>query len=418
MNTLLTPLLAALLCTATLARAADDADLAALSLADTEAAPVAPARDWQLFIEGAAGFGVDGAGGHDQSQRLSGSFSLDTRLAPDWRLVLSDRLDQRWTGSFDDGDAVNTLRDAYLSWQAGDNTALDAGRINTRYGVAMGYNPTDWFRANAIRSRVSEDPGSLRENRQGSVMLRGQQLWDGGAATALYSPELSDIRRDGSFNLDLGATNYRDRGLLAVTTRINDSLSPEWLLYRAAGGEPQLGANLTVLANAATVAYVEWSGGRASSLAALAAGYDDSSFRNRLALGATYTTTSKLSLTLEYDYNGAGLDDAGWQALQAGSPLAYWRYRALVRDLQELPTRHAWFARAAWQDAIISHLDLTGMLRINGDDHSTLTWLEARYHWDKTDLALQWQMNRGDAGSEYGALAQRQFWQVLMTQYF
>lgn len=32
---------------------------------------------------------------------------------------------------------------------------------------------------------------------------------------------------------------------------------------------------------------------------------DDEAFRNRLAAGLTYTTQDKLSLTLEYDYNGA-----------------------------------------------------------------------------------------------------------------
>ena len=46
------------------------------------------------------------------------------------------------------------------------------GRINVRNGAALGYNPTDFFRSGALRSVVSIDPNSLRENRLGTVMLR------------------------------------------------------------------------------------------------------------------------------------------------------------------------------------------------------------------------------------------------------
>ena len=54
------------------------------------------------------------------------------------------------------------------------DTLIDLGRINVRNGVALGYNPTDYFRAGAVRAAVSVSPASLKENRQGSVMLRGQ----------------------------------------------------------------------------------------------------------------------------------------------------------------------------------------------------------------------------------------------------
>ncbi|WP_035054745.1 hypothetical protein [Andreprevotia chitinilytica] len=400
------------------ATAAGDADLDALSLADQPAPAAEKSSDWRFFVEGAAGYAPLRNGGATRSERLSGSVQLDTRLSPDWRLVFADRLDQNWQASFDNGRATNTIKDAYLSWQASPERSLDLGRINTHYGVAMGYNPTDFFRANAIRVRVSEDPGSLRENRQGSVMLRGQQLWDGGALTLLYSPKLAEHANDGSFNPDWGATNGTDRWLASLSTRLSDDFNPEWLVYREAGHEPQLGANITVLLSAATVAHLEWSGGRASSLLGQLNGIDDVAWRNRWALGATYTTSFKLSLTAEYDYNGAGLDSAGWQALQVGAPQQYGLYRGGVQRLQEQPTRSEWFFRAAWQDALITHLDLTAMLRRNGEDASRMHWFEARYHWDKTDVALQWQLNQGDAGSEYGAASQRQIWQAVLTRYF
>jgi len=78
------------------------------------------------------------------------------------------------------------------------------------------------------------------------------------------------------------------------------------------GQSPQPGLNLTALPNDATVVYFEWSGGRAPSLAAQALMRpDDTAFRSRLSSGLTYTTANNISLTAEYQYNGAALDTAG-----------------------------------------------------------------------------------------------------------
>jgi len=58
------------------------------------------------------------------------------------------------------------------------------------------------------------------------------------------------------------------------------------------------------------------------------------------------------------------------------------------------------------------------MQRFDVVDRSRLSWLEARYHWERVDLALQWQHNHGDTGSQYGALSQSQAWQVVATYFF
>lgn len=193
-------------------------ELDALTLADQVPAKAETARDWQASVEGALGQSTlrNGDDGHG-TERLSFDFSLDKTLAKGWRVVLSDQLDLRWQRRLDDQTSVNTLREAYLSWQPQAEHALDVGRINARYGVAYGYNPTDFFRAGANRSIVSLDPNTLKKNRQGSVMLRAQTLWSGGALTAMLSPKLAEQRNDGAFNLDLGATNAQDRWLIAVS---------------------------------------------------------------------------------------------------------------------------------------------------------------------------------------------------------
>jgi opacity protein-like surface antigen len=396
---------------------APDAD--ALLLADETPAQTVQASDWHVYAESALSQTTQRSGSTPSAgQRLSLDLSYDGAIAPGWRAVLANRLDLNWLRRFDNESSVNTLKEAYLSWQVEPNPIVDLGRINTRYGVATGYNPTDFFRGGAVRSVTSADPDSLRRNRLGSVMLRGQVLWTGGGLTALVAPKLANAPSDAPFSADLGATNNRNRWLLSGSQQLAEGFSPQWSLYGEQHASPQLGVNLTGLANDATVVYLEWAGGRSRSLLSRTSGGDDSAFRSRLATGLTYTAASKLTWTVEYEYNGAGLDRAGWDTLRRGALPAYLRYRQFAGNLQDLPTRQAVFVRAGWQDAIVARLDLNALARWNSTDHSRMTWLEARYHWDHADLALQWQLNTGAATSEFGALPQRRMAQAVLTYFF
>jgi hypothetical protein len=132
----------------------------------------------------------------------------------------------------------------------------------------------------------------------------------------------------------------------------------------------------------------------------------------------TYTTEQKLSITLEVDYNGAALDDAAWSALARGPMVAYQSYRNWARYAQDMPSQQATLVYASWQDALVNHLDLNAMLRVNLADQSRMSWLEARYHFKRADLALQWQVNSGSLGSEYGADPQQRAWQTVLRCYF
>lgn len=395
-------------------------DLDALNLADKAEMKAEKPRDWKVF--GEAGLREStrrGTGQTLHAERLSLDVRYDKVFAPGWRAVFADRLDMnRAHGAAGDGN-INTLKEAYLSWQSEPERIVDLGRINVRNGVATGYNPTDVFRAGAQRSTTSIDPASLRENRMGSAMLRGQALWEGGSLTALVSPRLADAPNSGAWSLDLGATNRRNRWQVALSQKMSDAIHPQLLVSGGEGESAQLGLNLSALANDATVVFFEWSGGRSRSLASQAlGGTDDAAFRNRLATGLTYTTASNLSLTFELDYNGAGLDRDGWNALRRGSPLAYGRYRAFAANLQEPATRRHAFFYASWTDAFMKHLDLNAMLRYDAVDSSRLQWIEVRYHWTRMDLALQTQLNSGKPGSNYGAIAERRITQLLFKVFF
>lgn len=396
-------------------------ELDALKLADQPAQKTAAASDWRWYAE-AALVGARAGQARVFNQRLSLDLQLDTIIAPGWRAVLADRLDLNWQQQPARQSGVNSLKEAYLSRQLGTEQIVDLGRINVAQGPASGYNPTDFFRDGAVRSLISVDPASLKKNRLGSVMLRGQQLWDGGSVTALYSPKLAAQPDASTFSPDFGATNNRERWLLALSQQISQALSPQWLLYGSRGQAPQFGFNLSGLLNDATVLYLEWAGGRSRSLLSQAlqhqGGGDDTAFRNRLAGGLTYTTPDKLTLTLEYEYNGSAPDDAGWDALGRGPLPAYVAYRVWQQRQQELPTRQEVFFYASWQDAFLNRLDLAAMQKYNLTDHSRLSWLEARYHLDQADLALQWQGNSGSPVSAYGATAQQRAWQFLVRYYF
>lgn len=399
------------------AAAQEDPEAAALALADRTLAKAETARAWQLALEAAlerSSARADGALLH--GRRVSLELQLDYSPAPGWRAVFADGLDVRRQ---DGSDTVNTLKEAYLSWQPRPEQVLDLGRVNARYGVATGYNPTDFLRAGATRSVTSIDPASLKKNRLGSVMLRGQTLWEGGALTALFSPRLADAPSDAPFSADLGATNERNRWLLALSQRLSGELQPQWLLYGEQGRPAQLGMNLTYLLGKATVAHLEWSGGRSAPQLAQALQADaGSAFRSRLSAGLSHTTSDKLLLTAEFEYNGAALTRDQWEALGRGPAPPYLRYRQWVQQRQEMATRRSLFLYARWQDALRERLDLNAMLRLNADDHSRLSWLEARYHWDRAEAALQWQYMSGRPGSEFGALPQRQAVQVLLRYFF
>jgi hypothetical protein len=394
------------------ASAPDEDDAAALSLAGTSGA--APVGSASLTVE-AALTEAQLAAGEASEQRLSLDYRDDVSLAAGWRAVVGDRLDLDW---FDGGQRINTLKQAYVSWQPRSDLVLDAGRVNARQGVALGYNPSDFFKADALRTVDSLDPSSLRDERLGAVMLRGETLWATGAFTAVYAPRLADAPSAAPFSADFGATNNRNRWLLSLSQRLGSVFTPQWLLFGEQGKSPQAGVNLTSVLGQATVIFVEACAGRMQSSWAESLELPGSeSLRARVSTGLTYSTTNKLSLSLEYEYDGAALSRAGWNAARQGDPGNYGRYRDTVTDQQALATQHNSFVYASWQDFLAKHLDLSAFLRIDLVDHSRLPWTELRYHWSHVDAAMRWQDYLGGSTSDYGASASRQTWQVLLDYY-
>lgn len=412
--------LGALLLAAPCAHAAGDEDALGLQSAPVEEKPAA-AQALRLYAEFAFGHADRRVAPTSQTQYRS---SLDLRwsdkLAPGWKAALSDRADALDPNEPGKDHLLNSLREAYVSWSDASATwAADLGRVNLRSGPGYGYNPTDFFRDGSLRAFTTANPIALRENRMGSVIVRGQRLWQGGSFSAAYSPKLADAPSPSALSLDLGSTNSRQRGLLVLGLQPSERLSANFSLYKDGSLDVQPGVSGTALLTDAVVAYAEWSAAREPSLADRAwgvAGHVQSG--QRFAGGLTYTTASKLSLTAEYQANGFALSQGDWNAVTAANPLQAGAYLQEAQRRQDLPTRTGWLFYASQHDLALKNLDLTAFVQYNPGDRSRVAWGELRYHWPQLDLALQMQANSGRAGSIYGSVPERRNLQAVLAYYF
>lgn len=398
--------------------AANTTDDEALRLAEmSEATPPPSAHDWRATLETASVLQTPATaapGRPEARARVAASVDIDHAVG-DLRAVLSNRLDFNWAPDNRATALVNTLKQAYLRWQPEDKLIAELGRINVREGVALGFNPTDFFKVGALRATESPDPHSLRENRQGSVMARAQVLWADGSATALVSPRLAARPSAAAFSPDLGATNDRWRAMIGVTHRLAGQFAPRWLLYGGEGLPPLIGVNTSAVLDDATTGYVEAAVGHDHAHADLPGA--PARWHARLAAGLTRTFADKFSLTVELDHDGTSADRATWAALRS-DPARLARYLGAVRSSQSLMSRTSVFAYASIANMGLRHLDLTLLARVDPVTRGRFAWIETRYHWPRTDLALGWQFHHGPEVAMGRASRDAASLQAAVTWYF
>ncbi len=365
------------------------------------------------------------------------------RLPDDLRLTYSGRLNLRaeqGLGFPNHENLTNDLREAYASFEPLDRLFFDAGRINLKSGIALGFNPTDFFKTRAVVEPLSVDPVVLREDRLGTLMLRAERLFTHGSLTAAYAPAVAadspiytsfDLR---SFNPMFDRTNAHDRWLLKGSVDVAAGLSPEILAY-ASQGRVRFGANLADNVGKSVVAYLEWSGGRRGTVssdalafgratqslpaaaAAVLPGLGAVAFRSQVAAGASYTTAlPRITFNLEFLYSEAGFTGADWDAwfrtgagAGARSPVpgALWYVRQYAADQQDLISRRFAFLRMDWVDAFIPKLEVSGFAETDLIDGSTRLQLGADYYlsdrWTIGGLVLR---DAGGHRADFGSLPQ------------
>jgi hypothetical protein len=343
---------------------------------------------------------------------------LDARttlpITPQLSFTLGARANLRLQQDIDFPDQENVrldLREAYLSWQPRDGLFVDAGRINLKSGVALGYNPTDFFKTRAVVQVLSSDPSVLREDRLGAAMVRTQVVLPGVALTLAYAPRLydptpiySDLKLP-SLDPMLDRTNAADRVLAKASLKLADDFSPEILAY-SEDGRTRFGLNLTESLGRSTVVYGEWAGGRERDLISAALAYGRLTgtipraaaavlpdggaerFRNDLSVGASYTTASKIVFNLEYHYHEAGFSPADWRRWFAageagranpGVAAQLWYIRSYAADQQAPLSRQTAFLRVDRQDAFVRNLELSGFVSADLQDGSGAAQAEADY---------------------------------------
>jgi hypothetical protein len=327
------------------------------------------------------------------------------------------------------------VKEAYASLGVSEGWFFDAGRINFRSGVGVGFNPTDYFRTNALISRTTEDPSQLRTNRLGTLGVRTQKIAEQNAWTLVLAPEVSENSPRGLtdadlYGLNLDRTNDRTRVLLRYAHTFGANFAPEGMLYWE-DGSPHAGWNLSYAAGQKTLLYWEGDVGRRRSLVdeallsfrqngtlTRAVGQAFGSDRGERYLkqsniGTAYTNESNITFNFEFHYNEAGLSAEDWRNwFRAGqrdprlpTQGQLWSIRQLgARERQEPLSRREFFLRANWPEVIWPDLTLTGLVVHDAEDRSRLFQLEGSYALAaRTSVKLRYAHFGGEADSNFGS---------------
>ncbi|HEY1722678.1 MAG TPA: hypothetical protein VGG27_15645 [Magnetospirillaceae bacterium] len=344
-------------------------------------------------------------------------------------------------------DIQNDFREGYVTWQGAPETYLEAGRINIRHGVAVGFNPTDFFKTRTLVDQASQDPSVLRNDRLGTGMVQAQKIFEGGSIALDIAPKLRSVQAipvstpAPSFDPGFGRTNSENRMLLSGSYDIGGGMTPELLAYHADSGT-KFGANISRTIGQSVVAYAEWAGGNEASLTSraiefgkltgtLPAAVPDSDsgthFQNDAAIGASWTSAvDKLTLNLEYHYHQSAFSGSDWHNWftegNSHTPNingVLWYIRSYAQDQQEPMSQQEVFLRADWTDAFIDKLELSAIAFVNVYDGSMLTQGTASYYVsDAWTLSALVGGTIGGAHTQQGSTPQEASFIAEATRYF
>ncbi|MDM0077528.1 hypothetical protein QTH90_24190 [Variovorax sp. J2P1-59] len=367
-------------------------------------------------------------------------------LRPDLSARLSGRAGlSRTRDGATSRDEQFDLREAAVQWRASDRDVIEAGRIHVRSGAALGYNPTDYFKSRSAVDYSTRDPEVQRNNRLGTVMVAAQRIDAQSAVMLALAPKLANPKgladEQPTERLRLADTNGEDRLLLKAAFDKPSLWSPELLAFKDSQGW-RFGTNLTQGIGQQTTLFVEYSGGRSPSLmqqalrsgvalgdlppSALAMGRarPGESWQHDVAIGTTWTGSSRLSLSAQLNYHQAGFDSAEWQRWLAagasgpqGAGLA-WYVRSYANAMQEPLSQRSLFLRAQWDQLGFRDLNASAFLNRSLDDQSWLFQMALEYRLSPASrLRGMFLATGGDADSLYGSDPVRRAFLLSFTHF-
>ena len=371
---------------------------------------------------------------------------LKSKLFPRLGLSISDKLYYAFEHGrgINDHSLLNDLREIFVSWSVCSNAFVDIGRINIKGGVAVGYNPTDYFKKDAVSEKLFEqDPAELRENRIGVVAIRGQYLADNYSLSLAYAPELSLSEEafwqdENVFGLGLASLNKSRRLLTKFGLNVFDKTKTEFLFY-SEDDQSDIGVNISRGIGNRIIAYLEWSGSHRLDVVSEAAknfdagGPNDEAdfvlptdmkkgFYHQVSVGFSFSEDIDRTTYLEYHYNQAGLSSSDWDAWfnqgqlaseMLGNPdtigPAMMRLGQLwsIRDgeTEEPLSQHELFLRTEWNDSFMDNLDCYGILKIDLVTSGYFFQPKLEYQWSNAMwLTFTCNFNLGSTRSSYGSL--------------
>lgn len=343
--------------------------------------------------------------------------------------------------SFDESLRVD-VQELALSYPATTDLMLEVGRLNIRNGVALGFNPTDWFKADSLVTTDSQDPGDRREERLGTVILGGIATVGGALYQFGFRPQITDGANSILTDMDviglgLDRTNPSEAVFVKVSPDLGGNISVTGNLLLE-NGHPGGGFEISGAIGDNLVLYGEAFIQERRSLAskALAGGLGSPGFRGAVGanggygwkgqatIGATWSLPAALvgqedvSLSFEYHYNGAGLSGGQIDALAAakGADLAAaGAIQGFAAREQEPLAREQLFARLAWND-VWEEADLTALGFYVPHDNSGLVQLSASMPLnDNAEFSVRAFSTFGGSSSIYGANPTEMTAQIALT---
>ncbi len=332
-----------------------------------------------------------------------------------------------------DEDTQNiNIKELYYKGNFADNSFYEIGRINIKEGISRGFNPTDYFKGSHSLTQ-SSDPKERKDNRLGALLFSETMFLDKFTLKAIYSPKIS-VGKNNLFGdtkyigLHLDETNYVDRGTLFVDYNKFKDVSSSMILHL---NEDDLNFGINV-----SYVYQDWIFYLENSLKrsknninkvidkmqlhpdVVAAFSEDKLYIDQATVGFNYTSDSNIITTLEYIYNGGGLDSDGWDDWFSLSEIhpQVGAIRSGILENEALLSRHSLFLLSRASD-IKTNLDATALAWINPYDGSTLSQIGLEYAYDDLQTNIFLKNYRGKENSEYGS-SQNDYELLIEAEYF